>query len=267
MRYTVDMTLTLANGPLSTSPPTEANYAIDGPAHRLLLTPFPRRVRATLGASDVFDTDRGVLLHESNLLPALYVPVDDIDTDLLVPTDRSTHCPFKGDASYWTVTVGDLVAENAVWAYERPLATAPWLDGLRAFYWDRLDHWYDEDEEVFGHLRDPYHRVDVRRSRRTVTVSIGGVAVAETSSAMVLSETGLPNRWYVPRADVCADLLDVSSTSTHCPYKGWSTYWSFTGGDEVIADVAWSYDEPFDDARRVAEHLGFDGDAVAIDVR
>lgn len=77
----------------------------------------------------VLDTRRGRLLHESRLLPALYVPNDDVDTDLLQPTDHSTHCPFKGDASYWSIVSGDRVAENAVWGYPGPLDTAPWLAG------------------------------------------------------------------------------------------------------------------------------------------
>ena len=263
------MSLTLANGPLSTSSPVEANYTIDGPPHRLLMTPFPRRVRALFGDAEVFDSSDGRFLHESNLLPVLYVPIDDVATDLLVRSDTTTHCPFKGDASYWSVTVGDRTAEDAVWGYEDPIESAAWLAGRVAFFWERLDRWFDEDEEVFGHLRDPYHRVDVRRTDRTVHVAIAGVEVAVSGAASVLSETGLANRWYVPRHDVNLDLLEVSSTTTHCPYKGQSTYWSFTGSDAIgdrIEDVAWSYDHPFDGARRVAGRLSFDGDAVTIDV-
>ncbi len=160
------MTLTRPPGPLAISPPAEANYTIDGPAHRLLLTPFPRRVRAEFAGVTVFDTLDGGLVHESNLLPMLYVPEVDVDTSLLEATDRSTHCPFKGDASYWSVRVGDRVAENAVWSYRRPIEVASWLRGRMAFYWNRLDRWLDEDEEVFAHLRDPFARVDVRPSSR-----------------------------------------------------------------------------------------------------
>lgn len=260
------MTLTMGNAPLGSTGPDTVNYTIDGPRHRLLMTPFERRVRAEFGGAQVLDTRRGRLLHESNLLPALYVPVEDVDTSLLVPTDHSTHCPFKGDASYWSLRVGDQVAENAVWGYDEPLEGAEWLRGLRAFYWDRLDAWYDEAEQVFGHLRDPYHRVDVRESDARVTVRIGDTVVAESAAPMLLSETGLPSRWYLPSADVRTDLLERSQTTTHCPYKGQSTYWTFTGGDGRVEDVAWSYAEPFDDARRVAGHLSFDGDDVTVDV-
>jgi uncharacterized protein (DUF427 family) len=260
------MSLTLPPRPLESSAPTETNYSIDGPRHRLLLTPFPRRVRAEVGGHTVLDTVDGGLLHESNLLPALYVPVTDVDTGVLVRTDHTTHCPFKGDASYWSIRVGDRTLDNVVWAYEHPLPEAGWLSGRMAFYFDRLDRWLDEDEEVFGHLRDPFHRVDVRESQRLVQVRIGATVVAESTSAKVLSETGLPNRWYLPRRDVRLDLLDPSSTSTHCPYKGRADYWNYTDAATAVTDVAWAYEEPFDDARRVGGHLCFDGDDVTIDV-
>ena len=90
------MTLTRAPGPLATAPPAEANYTIDGPAHRLLLTPFPRRVRAELAGVTVFDTIDGGLVHESNLLPVLYVPEADVDIGLLEPTDHQHALPVQG---------------------------------------------------------------------------------------------------------------------------------------------------------------------------
>ena len=262
------MTLTIGTAPLSTQPPAEANYTIDGPRHRLLMTPFPRRVRALLGDATVVDTERGQLLHESNLLPVLYAPVADVDMSLLEATDHSSHCPFKGDASYWSVRVGDRIAENAVWAYPEPVSEAPWLAGLMAFYFDRLDRWFDEDEEVFSHLRDPFHRVDVRPSTRRVVARVGDEVVADSTAAFVLSENGLPNRWYVPPADVRTDRLVRSTTTTWCAYKGQATYWSLVAGDGGVAfaDVGWSYEEPLDDARRVAGHVCFTGDDVTVDV-
>ncbi len=258
------MTLTRAPGPLATAPPAEANYTIDGPAHRLLLTPFPRRVRAELAGVTVFDTIDGGLVHESNLLPVLYVPEADVDIGLLEPTDHRTHCPFKGDASYWSVRVDDRVAENAVWSYPDPIASARWLRGRMAFYWNRLDHWFDEDEEVFGHLRDPFTRVDVRPSSRAVTVRVGDVVVAESTRAMVLSETGLPNRWYLPADDT--RMLVPSETRTHCPYKGDASYWTFRGDGSDVADVAWSYEQPFEGVQRIAGYRSFLGEEVTVEV-
>jgi uncharacterized protein (DUF427 family) len=261
------MTLTRANGPLATNAPTTTNYEMTGPAHKLLLTDFPRRVRATFGGEVVLDTSAGRLLHESNLLPVLYVPETDMDERLLEPTDHSTHCPFKGNASYWTVRSGDRVAENAVWAYVEPLDEADWLRGLRAVYFDRMDAWFDEDERIEGHLRDPYHRVDVRRSSRHVIVRCGDTVVAESRRPMLLSETGRPNRFYLPADDVRTDLLVSSTTTSVCPYKGEASYWSIDDGTRTIADVAWGYHQPLTDASRVAGHRCFAStDDISVEV-
>ncbi len=260
------MSLTMPGRPLASHSPDTVNYRIDGPLHRIYFDDFPRQVRAVFSGETLLDTTGAKLLHESNLLPMLYVPRSDVVTELLEPTDRSTHCPFKGDASYWSVRVGDRVAEDAVWAYEHPLEPARWLAGYVGLYWTSMDAWFDEDEEVHGHLRDPYHRVDVRPSRRTVTVTVAGEVLGQSDRPMLLSETALPNRWYLPPGAVAMDTLVPSETHTHCPYKGDASYWSARVGDRVIADVAWSYPEPFDDARRVEGYLCFDGDEVSTEI-
>lgn len=256
------MTLTLGGGPLATSPPQTANYRIEGPAHRLLWHEFPRRVRGLFAGEVVVDSDEAKLLHESNLLPQLYVPHSDVRQDLLEPSEHRTHCPFKGDASYHSVRVGDRVAENAVWSYPSPTSDAAWLAGHVAVYWGAMDAWFDEGEEVFGHIRDPYHRVDIRDTPRHVRVTAGDEVVAETRRAKLLSETGLPNRYYVPSDDVRAELLEPSATHTVCPYKGTASYRSLRVGDRVIADAAWSYETPLDGARAIAGHLCFVAEGV-----
>jgi uncharacterized protein (DUF427 family) len=265
-----DMSLTLGGGPLSGRTPADANYAVDGPAHKLFFQDFPRRVRAEFGGVTVLDSDRGRLLHETGLLPVLYVPIEDLRADLLEKTDHTTHCPFKGDAAYWSVRVGDGVAENAVWTYPEPVGGAEWLDGYAALYWGSMDAWYDEDEPIEGHLRDPYHRVDVRRTNRhaTVTANTGGRALtlAETDRPVVLSETGLPNRIYVPADDVHFDLLERSETRTVCAYKGASAYWSLRDGDTTLTDVAWGYPEPYEDAAKLDGYVCFLHDDVAVDL-
>jgi uncharacterized protein (DUF427 family) len=258
------MTLTLGPAPLGTSGPPAVNYTVDGPRHRILFDHFPRRVRATFNGETVLDTVAGRLLHESNILPVLYVPAGDVRTDLLVPTEESTHCPFKGDADYWSIVVGDRTAENAVWGYAGTLEGAEWLAGHLAFYWDRLDAWFDEDEEVHGHLRDPFHRIDARRSSRHVVVRRDDEVLAESSRPIVVSETGFPNRFYLPVTDVRTELLTSSTTSTHCPYKGWTTYWSLRDG--TASDVAWSYDDPFSDVAIAAGHVSFLADEITTEV-
>ncbi|MFQ5693930.1 MAG: DUF427 domain-containing protein, partial [Nitrospinota bacterium] len=105
-----------------------------------------------------------------------------------------TRCPYKGDASYWTVTAGGRTAENAVWSYEDPIDEVAGIEGHMAFYWDRMDAWFEEEEEVFVHARDPYKRVDVLQSARRVRVVVAGETVAETRRPRLLVETGRPTR-------------------------------------------------------------------------
>ncbi|PTR32357.1 uncharacterized protein (DUF427 family) [Rhodococcus sp. OK519] len=257
------MSLTVPRGPLS-GKPAPGNFTIDGPAHRLLFDDFPRRVRATYAGETILDTDRGKLLHETGLLPQLYVPETDIRDDLLTPTHHVTYCPFKGAARYWSVTVGGRSAENAVWAYAEPKRAASWLSGYRAFYWESMDGWLDEEESVAGHLRDPYHRVDVRHTGRRVRVLLGSDVIVDTDRAELLSETGLPNRFYVPRDAVGADLLQPSNTTTVCPYKGSATYWTLRLPGRVLDDAAWSYDDPLESALQVRGHVCFDHEQLTV---
>src|SRR3954464_5043314 len=183
------MSLTFASAPLSARP-SSTNYAIDGPKHRLFFEPHPRRIRAHFAGRAVLDTVRGQLLHESNLLPVLYVPIEDLDRSLLEPTDHHTHCPFKGDASYWTLRVGDDAFEKAAWSYPEPIEGAPDLRGFVSFYWDALDGWLQEDAPALGHPRDPFHRIDVLPSSAHVRISLGGELVVDTHRARALFETG-----------------------------------------------------------------------------
>jgi len=257
------MSLTLGPGPLGTQPGGEANYAIEGPKHRIWFQEHPRRIRAEVGGHVVLDTVRGHLLHESNIPPRLYVPLDDFDRAVLEPTDHASHCPFKGDASYYTVRVGDVVRENAVWAYPRPKPEAAWLAPYASLYWDLADAWFEEDEALPG-LRDPYHRVDVRRTSRPVhVVADGGTDVARSERARLVFETGAPPRFYVPREDVTAELAP-SAKRSRCPYKGEATYHSVRLGDRLIEDAAWSYEEPLEGALGIRGLVSFQHEGLAV---
>jgi uncharacterized protein (DUF427 family) len=259
------MTLTLAPGPLSSTEQL-VNYRIEGPKHRLLMHPFPRRVRAEFAGQTVLDTRAGVLVHETGLLPQLYVPEADLRSDLLEDTDLGTHCPFKGDASYRSIRVGDRVAENAVWAYRKPLPAVPWLAGYAAVYWSAPDRWLDEDEEALGHLPDPFHRVDIRSTSQRVRVLAGDVLVADSTETLLLSETGLPNRYYLPERDIKTDLLKASDTRTVCPYKGGASYWSVHLDGGELADAAWGYLQPLPESARIAGYCSFLHDQLTVEV-
>jgi uncharacterized protein (DUF427 family) len=251
------MGLTFGDGPLSPRPPQTVNYDIVGPAHKLLMRPFPRRVRAEFAGRAVLDTRRGQLLYETGIPPQLYVPEEDLDAAAFAATDHSTHCPFKGDATYRSLTVGERTVENALWAYPEPVDTASWLVGYAALYWSAADAWYDEDELLPGHLPDPYHRVDVRRSSRHVQVFAGDALVAETRAPVLVSETGLPNRYYLDPADVTAELVPTDTHSV-CAYKGEASYWSVRLPDgREVADAAWGYPKPLPESSAVAGRVSF----------
>jgi uncharacterized protein (DUF427 family) len=253
------MSLTRGDGPL-TQEPADANYTIDGPAHRIFFEPFTRRVRAELAGETVIDTRDARLLHETGIRPRLYVPIGDVRADALEPSEQTSFCPFKGDASYRSLRVGDRLAQDALWLYEHPIATAPWLEDYAGVYEDRLDRWLDEDDEVVGYLPDPYHRVDIRHSSRTVRVTgPGAILLAETNAPLIVSETGSPDRFYVPRADVVAP-LERSGRVGATPYMGRSTYWSIPEAPEI----AWSYETPLDEAARLAGYVCFEGEGIEV---
>jgi uncharacterized protein (DUF427 family) len=261
------MSLTFGPGPLASRPAGDFNFGWDGaPAHRLFFDPYPRRMRALVGDRVVLDTVRGRLLHESNHLPKLYVPLEDLDQDVLERSERTTHCPFKGDASYWSLRVGDRLVPDAIWAYEDPIPDAAWLKGFASLYWEKADAWFAENERLFAHLRDPYHRVDVVEASRPVTITARGSVVAESSRAKLLFETGVQSRVYVPGGDVVAGALVPSETRAACPYKGEASYWHLRVDGHRIEDAAWSYETPLNEAIEIARHVSFDADGVEVSI-
>ena len=262
--YRAGMSLTLGTGPLGGKPSGAFNFdiAAASPKHRIYFEPFAPRVRAIVADRVVLDSVRAHLLHETGIPPRVYVPLEDLDASLLERTDTGTFCPFKGDASYWSLRVGERAVKDAVWAYEAPIDPASWLDGFASLYWDAADAWLVEDERVFGHLRDPYHRVDVHEASRRARVTVGGAVVAETDRPKLLSETGLRPRVYVPSADVRPDALARADKRTICPYKGEATYWHVSVDGVQVPDAAWSYEWPLPDALRVQGHVCFAGEGV-----
>jgi len=253
------LSLTYGTGPLAGNPGGAFNFSFDhAPKHRIFYADFPRRLRAVVGGKVLFDTEGAKLLYETGIGPVPYIPIGDYDASLLERSDKSTHCPFKGDASYYSV--GEV--RNAIWEYNDPNPEAAWLKGYAAPYWDKMDAWFVEEEPVFGHLKDPYHRVDVYESSRPVTVRAGGAVIARSERPKLLFETGLQTRVYIPRADVAAGVLSESATRTICPYKGQAGYWSLDG----VEDAAWSYEAPLAEAAKIAGHVSFDAKGVEVEL-
>ena len=261
------MALTLGNGPFGKGSTGSFNFEVTAPeGHVLYLEDTEKRVRAVFNDETVADSRRVKILHETSHLPVYYFPEEDLRHDLLERTDHSTHCPFKGDASYSSVRVGDRVAENAVWTYESPMPSAPPIKGYAAFYGDAMDRWLEEDEETFGHPHDPYHRVDVLQSSRHVKVTVNERVIAETRRPKLLFETGLPVRYYIPSEDVETSLLTPSETRSICPYKGIASYRSLEIDGGEIEDAAWYYPEPLPEALKVEGHLCFYDGKVDVEV-
>ena len=261
------MTLTIGTGPFGDQSTGTFNFEVRAPRdHALYLEESEKRVRAVFGGEAVADSRRTKLMHEAGLLPVYYFPTEDVRMELLEESDHTTHCPFKGDASYWSVRVGDEVAENAVWGYPEPIDSCPPIAGLVAFYWNKMDAWYEEEEQVFVHPRDPYHRVDVLESSRHVRVKVAGEVVAETERPMVLFETGLPPRYYMPSEDVHEKVLVASEKTTQCPYKGTASYYSVEAGGERVEDLVWYYPEPISEAAKIEGLLCFFNERVDLEV-
>ena len=261
------MTLTIGTGPFGDQGDKAFNFEVQAPRdHMLYFEDSPRRVRVVFNGEIVADSRRVKLMHEAGLLPVYYFPIEDVRMELLEESDHATHCPFKGDASYWSVSVGDRVAEDAAWSYAEPIDSCPPIAGYLAFYWRKMDHWYEEDEEVFVHARDPYHRVDVLESSRHVKVKVGAEVVAETQRPKILFETGLPPRYYMPPEDVREDVLLKSEKTTQCPYKGIASYYSVEAGGERIEDLVWYYPEPIPETTTIKGHLAFFNEKVDLEV-
>jgi uncharacterized protein (DUF427 family) len=173
--------------------------------------PVPRRIRAMLGGRWVIDTTDALYVWDWPFYPQYLIPEKDADVSA-VP---------KG-----------VVREDEHAGYVR-------------VEWGALDSWFEEDEEVFVHPRNPYTRVDALRSSRSVRVELDGVVLGESSAPVMVFETGLPARTYVERTGVHFEHLRPSDTSTDCPYKGRTTaYWSVQTERGLYPDVAWSYDFP-----------------------
>jgi uncharacterized protein (DUF427 family) len=225
---------------------------------RIRVEESARRVRLYLGGVVVADSTHARLVWESPHYPTYYLPVTDVRTDLLELEPGRKHSPSRGDAQVYSLAVSGRTVPRAALRYvDSPIEQ---LRDLIRFEWNALDSWFEEDEEVFTHPRDPYTRVDILPSSRHIRVEVDGVTVAESTSPRLLFETGLPTRYYLPKPHVRLDLLTPTDTATHCPYKGEAEYWSVNGH----ADLAWSYPTPLPESEGVAGLVCFYDEKVDV---
>jgi uncharacterized protein (DUF427 family) len=217
------MSLTTGRGPLSAK--RAGRFSAPVPENMSYVEPFRRRVRATKGGHTMIDTERALLLHRPGQPPTLAFPSDDVDG---LPTDDATDAP-----GYVTVSA------------------------------DAVDAWYEEDEEFFGHPRNPYHRIDCLRSSRPLRVEVDGIVLVDTTETMVVHETSLDPRLYV-EPDLVRVELTPSQLHTYCPYKGTATYWNAVVNGVVLPDVAWSYEDALPESMPLQHLVSFDDQRVSV---
>jgi len=245
-----------------TEAPNPAPGYAQRPDHRVEIHPCAKRVRGRFGDAWVADSTRTLLVRETGRTPVYYFPREDVDLGESRPSDRKELNPFTGEARFRPLRTGARLAPDAAWSYEAPYDEAAALAGYVAFDWSKVDAWFEEDEEVYVHPRDPFVRVDVLPSSRKVEVVLGGEVIASTTAAHFVFETGLPVRYYIPKDDVRMDLLTPTATQTECPYKGEAWYWSATVGGETCEDVAWAYADPLPEVAAIAGKVCFYNERV-----
>ena len=224
--------------------------------HRAELEPSPRRVRTVFNGEVVADSRRMMLLHETGRVPVYYFPADDVRMELLQPSATAGEDP-KGAGAFWHVSAGGRTASDAAFTFRGSPETVPGLAGYIAFVWHEMDAWFEEDDEVFVHARDPYKRIDVLNGSRQLTISLDGAVLAESSRPRLLFETGMPTRYYLPREDCRHELLEPSEKITSCPYKGDAHYYSIRIGDTLHENLVWSYRFPTLNCARIEGLLCF----------
>jgi uncharacterized protein (DUF427 family) len=224
--------------------------------------PAPRRVRGVLDGEVVFDTSHALYVWEWPNYPQYHIPIRDVNAGVLVDEDQTEQLS-RGTARRHGLRVGEVTRPGSARLY-----TEDSLEGLAdtvRIDWDALDAWYEEDEEVFVHPRNPYTRVDALRSTRSVRIELEGVVLAHSESSVMVFETGLPTRYYLNRMEVNFEHLEATDTVTACPYKGKTTgYWSVLVGDERHKDLAWSYSFPTRDLLPIAGLIAFYNERVDI---
>ncbi|MBY8863947.1 DUF427 domain-containing protein [Nocardia sp. CA2R105] len=223
--------------------------------------PGHKRVRAYAAGRLVADTIHPTLVWEIPYYPAYYVPLDDVHAELK-PTGETKHSPSRGDGLIHDVVVDGITKSAAALRY--PDSPIPELRDLVRLEWSAMDEWFEEDEPIYVHPRNPYTRVDILSSSRHVRVVVDGVTVADSHSPHILFETGLPPRYYLPLPDTRQDLFTPSDTQTHCPYKGTAGYFNLDINGATHEDLVWIYRTPLPESQKVTGLVCFYNEKVDI---
>ncbi len=225
----------------------------DGTAHdgrgRVKVEPCAKRVRAYLGGRPVVDSSSVLMVWEAPYYPTYYFPSADVAAEL-VTTGLTSHSPSRGEAEILNVRTKGAEAVGAALRY--PESPIPELRDMVRFEWELLDEWLEEDEPVYVHPRNPYHRVDILASTRHVVVEVEGVPIADSTQPRMLFETGLPVRYYLPLTAYDPDVLRPSDSESRCPYKGTATYFDVEVDGRRHEDLLWIYRYPLPESQKIA---------------
>lgn len=213
-----------------------------------------KRVRAFSAGELVVDAVAPLQVWGHPYYPEYFFDETDVEVELR-PAGNGPKSKVFGVSDVFDVVIGDRVVPGA--ARRHPEAEAVSLRDAYALTWSAFDTWMEEDEIVFTHPRNPYVRIDALASSRHVEVTFNGVVVADSQRPLILFETGLVPRFYLPQTDVRMDLLVPSQTESHCPYKGTSTYWDLVVDEATLSDAAWSYRTPLPESTRIAGLVAF----------
>ncbi len=218
-----------------------------------------KRVR-TVFDGETIASARSAMLHRESSYQLHYYFLDaEVNWDFLEKSDKVEESGFKGRQQFYHVRTGNKVAENAAWIFpdEPPNDKRPDLRGYVAFNWHAMDAWCEEDEQVFVHPCDPFHRIDIIQGSRHVRIEADGVTIAVSDRPMLLFETGLPVRYYLPFDDVNTEYLEATDLRTGCPYKGFASYWTVNVDGSSHENVVWAYKEPFYESRKIKGLVSF----------
>jgi uncharacterized protein (DUF427 family) len=254
------MGLAWQQGPLA--PGSIGRFLVPDPLPERLLyaEPLRRRMRVLFAQTGIAQSDDVVLLHEPGRYPVAYFPREDINPDVLKPSDHAREHPDLGRTAWYAVELGDRQAPRGAWEHTALPAFAEILSDRIAFAWHAMDAFYEDEERVVGHAADAYHRIDIRQTSRSLIVRDGERGIAESQRPLVLYESGFAPRWYVPREDVNEAALEPVHRQTFCPYKGLCSYYDI--GDAHRA--AWSYREAYREVDRVSDLVSFEPGEVTV---
>ncbi|KAI5115830.1 hypothetical protein M0805_009640 [Coniferiporia weirii] len=218
-----------------------------------------KRVRVLFGGKWIVDTKAAKLVWK-RYYPTYFFSISDVPQTYLLQSGPSV----EGAAIVtYDVVAGDKVAKSAAVVYGQDAGA---LSGLVEIDFRSMDGWFEEEEEIFDHPKDPYKRVDVLQSARHVRIEVNGVEVANTHRPRLLFETGLSARTYIPKTDCRMDLLEPSDLTTSCPYKGVASYYSvrLPNGGNLHENIVWWYRNPIMECIDIKGYLAFYDEKVDV---